>query len=235
MIDIAQISFSEIILALSQVTIAYLTKKQITSADAEIRMLKSMQADSQMDITRLKACEKENKESHSFRQEVYNAITETAALKIIEEESIYSHEELSDALTAYFNELPDFALTFYYSTFRNNVRVTKKYLYRFIKKGLNAEFSKLITAVKKSITEEKCQVVGNSKHPVNFFEMLEKKAAKEPTIFDLNELLINRLVDNGIKEAELKTIFVNYTYDFLQTFKERFIDFNRLKEFELDI
>lgn len=228
-------TFAPIILAISQVVIAYLQKKHTDTSDSEIRMLKNMQADSQMAITRLQASEKENKDGHKFRQDVYNIITETAMLKIIESESIYSNDSLADALTSYFSKLSDFALTFYYSSFRNNVKVTEKFLYRFLRKNLDAEFAKLIATIKSNISEEKCQVIGNAKSPVNFIDLLSTKILKNPTIFDLNELLLMRLVQNGIKEEDLKAVFVKYTDDFIETLKQSFINFNKLKDFDIEL
>lgn len=228
-------TLAPIILAISQVVITYLQKKSTDRSDAEIRMLKNMQADSQQEITRLKASEKENKDGHRFRQDVYNIITETAMLKIIESESIYSNNSLADALTSYFSKLSDFALTFFYSSFRNNVKITEKFLYRFLRKNLDSEFAKLITSIKANISDEKCQVIGNSKSPVNFIDLLSTKILKSPTVFDLNELLLTRLAQNGIKEDDLKTIFVKYTDDFIETLKQTYINFNKLKDFDIEI
>jgi predicted nucleic acid binding AN1-type Zn finger protein len=59
-------SLAPIILAISQVVIAYLQKKHTDTSDSEIRMLKNMQADSQMAITRLQASEKENKDIDGY-------------------------------------------------------------------------------------------------------------------------------------------------------------------------
>jgi hypothetical protein len=59
-------SLAPIILAISQVVIAYLQKKHTDTSDSEIRMLKNMQADSQMAITRLQALEKENKDIDGY-------------------------------------------------------------------------------------------------------------------------------------------------------------------------
>jgi hypothetical protein len=221
-------------LAVTQIIIAYITKKANDESKAEIRMLKNMQADTQLRQDRQEYEIKHNKEGHYFRKELCNDVTVTAAIKIIESEAIPARVDLSDALTSYFNQLSEFALTFFYSPLRTDARITEEFLRRFITVNFNPEFRKLDEFFKTKIKDEKCIVVGNSKKCVEFYEYLNFKFDKKPNIYDYNELLISRLVINGINEAELKKIFVTYTDNFLNEFKDKLVRFNKLKDFDIE-
>lgn len=219
-------------LAIAQIYIAYKTKKDSDESKAEIRMLKNMQAETQVRQDRQEKKIDSNEEGHTFRKELCNDIIVTAAIKIIESEVIPARKELSDALTSYFNQLSEFALTFFYSPLRTDSRITKKFLKGFITINFNSEFSKLDLFLRAKIKDEKCILVGNSKKAIDFYKYLTAKLEDTPTIHDYNTLLIDRLVIDGIHEAELKTIFVTYTDNFLTELKSKLDDFNKLKDFD---
>lgn len=222
-------------LAITQIYIAYKTKKADDESKAEIRMLKNMQAETQLRQDRQEMKIDNNDNGHAFRKELCNDIIITAAIKIIESEAIPARKELADALTSYFNQLSEFALTYFYSPLRTDSRITKEFLKGFITINFNSEFSKLDEFLKTKIKDEKCVVVGNSKKCVEFYEYLTFKGEKKPTIHDYNEMLIERLVINGIYEADLKRIFVTYTDNFLIELKRKLVAFNKLKDFDTEI
>jgi hypothetical protein len=222
------------VLAVAQIYVAYKTKKDSDESKAEIRMIKSMQAETQLRQDRLENKVDSNDNGHTFRKELCNDIIVTAAIKIIESEAIPARKELSDALTSYFNQLSEFALTFFYSPLRTDNRITKEFLKGFITIIFNAEFSKLDEFFKTKIKDEKCITVGNSKKCIEFYEYLNFKDEKRAIIYDYNELLIDRLVINGIHEAELKTIFVTYTDNFLNELKRKLVAFNKLKDYDIE-
>ena len=215
--------------------IGYLTKRQTSQSSTEIKLMKIKITQLESDNEELKQKAIVNENFHAFEQDIINSITDTAIIKVIESENLSKNYAVVAAITDYFKGISAFALDFFKSDLRHNSNISTEDFNKQLTTRINTLMYKLLVILRKEIDTEKAIKHGNSIVPVKFIELFgtdDDSKRKEKDCFVVNKILIEKLVKNGLDEVGLKKAFIEYTTNFMSTFKDKYSNFTDLEYYE---
>jgi hypothetical protein len=241
--------FIAIIAGIGTLLSAIKQNRQIGQANAETRMLKNMVSELQVDVQELKENDRKEKEYKDFTKDIRNSINENATIKINELEiMLRSHLEhipdnekgkldikkIVSGITDYFANVSEFSVKYYNSGFRSNDRVTKKMFMNYLEKSTNSFMFMLISTLNDSVKLEKAKKFSSKIIYIQFIEFFGTKDTmnKEPDCFQLVEILLEKLATNGHNNIQLKSLFLEFTENFIDKFNEKLQIFLGLEDYD---
>ena len=218
------------------IILGYFQNRKSENLKGLISTMKDMIMDNGNDIAILKESKLKTEKEHSFRQSFKSDIAENVSIKVNVDKLLNENMAVESAMISYFNDIPDYAFSFFYSDMRSNVRIAKIDFKNMLSSKLNSLMYSYIYALQNAVMVEKCYLQGKNIQMVLFTEYIAEITTDEGyNLFQLNKRLVNKLVDNGIDEDKLREIFVNYTAAFIDRFKKTYSSFLELKDYDEEI
>lgn len=218
------------------IAVAYFQNKKSDNLKGLLSMLKSTLMDLQNDVSILNAAKEKDQKEHNFRMEFKSDIAKNASIKVNGSELLKGDTGIESALINYFNDIPEYAFSFFYSDMRKDQSIAKEDFKNMLASKLNSLMYSFIFALQSAVKIEKSHLHGKNIQMVLFTEYLAETIPDEGfNCFQLNARLIDKLVDNGIDEQKLKSIFINYTAAFIEQFRKSYKLFLELKNYDDEI
>jgi hypothetical protein len=198
---------------------------------------KEEQAEHGVAIQRLESIFKKHAESEKFRMDIRNSLAKIASTKINNSELFQKSEIYSKAITDFASKMSEFAIKFNYSDLRNLKDTTINDFKFYLKTDIDSIIYDFLDVLKHGITIERTYKINNKIHPITLtsYIIIVDTNNKEPGCMQLTELLLIRLVQNGLNEIDIVTIFINYLDNFVNKLKDKIQDFNLLPNYNDEI
>jgi len=215
---------------------AFLSKNKEKKNEAQMNLIKESIATNSNYIDILKSKADKNEEDHNLRRDLKNLVNEISTNKIVESELLVENMRLVSSLIDYFDSISDFSLKFYYADWRYSEKITTKQFETYLQFNLDAIMLKFINALNMYVTDEKSIKAGNNFHYTNFTEFFATalKDSNQTDCFGYNKKLSNELALNGFddKGNDVKTKFIEYVNNWMDTFKDIFKRYYKLEDYD---
>jgi hypothetical protein len=196
---------------------------------------KEEQAEHGIAIARLESLLKKHIDNEVFRMNFRNAISKIASTKINNSELFSSSEILTKAITDFATKIAEFGIKFNYSDLRYSKDTTKNDFKFLLKTDLDSILYDFLDILKQGIIKDKAYRLNSKIHPITITSYLILVNDKEPGCMQMTELLLIRLVQNGLNEITLQEIFINYLDNFIFKLKDKLQEFNALPDYDTEI
>jgi hypothetical protein len=212
-------------------------KNENKKFEVKENLWKEEQAEHGIAIGRLESLLKKHIDNELFRMNFRNAIAKIAATKINNSELFSSSEILTKAITDFSIRMAEFGIKFNYSDLRCSKEHTENDFKFYLKTDIDSMIYDFLDILKQGILVEKAFKIGNKIHPISItgYLILVDMNNKEPGCMQLTELLLIRLVQNGLNEEKLQDIFINYIDSFIFKLKDKLQEFFALPDYDIEI
>jgi hypothetical protein len=185
-------------------------------------------------VNKLNDSDEKKKKAEAFRQQFRNDMNEKASYKINNSDVIPENRSVVSALTEFSKDMADFGIKFFYSDYRKSSNSTEIDFYNYLKVDIDTILYNFLQVLGSGSVEDKAFKSGNRVIQIGLVEFVKTKdkGSKEPDCFSYSELLVMRLIKDGLDEIEFAKVFLTYLDNFFESFKKKYKEFSKLKSYD---